>query len=122
MNSGFIVIQRGAQSDTLEHGSQYCAVIIFEKAAASAATLANALRRRRTVSVCAGLKRAKRGRFAYFTLKLALVPLRFTPGFFKARLRHLSPDSENFQVAGGLSRSYQHAGSRQRHNGGGQPS
>jgi hypothetical protein len=34
----------------------------------SAATLANALRRRRTVSVCAGLKRAKRGRFAYFAL------------------------------------------------------
>ena len=50
----------------------------------SAATLANALRRRRTVSVCAGLKRAKRGHFAYFALKLAPVPLRSTPGFRRA--------------------------------------
>jgi hypothetical protein len=33
----------------------------------------NALRGRRTVSVCTALKCAKRGRFAYFALKLALL-------------------------------------------------
>jgi hypothetical protein len=33
----------------------------------------NALRGRRTVSVCTALKCAKRGRFAYFALKLALM-------------------------------------------------
>jgi hypothetical protein len=36
--------------------------------------LTNALRCRRTVSVCV-FKRAKRSRFAYFALKLALIPL-----------------------------------------------
>src|SRR4029077_7288118 len=35
----------------------------------SGAALTNALRCRRTVSVCAVLRRAKRGRFAYFALK-----------------------------------------------------
>src|SRR5262245_34634637 len=40
------------------------------------AALTNALRCRRTVSVCV-FKRPKRGRFAYFALKLAL--LRLTP-------------------------------------------
>ena len=40
------------------------------------AALTNAVRCRRTVSVCV-FKRAKRGRFAYFALKLAL--LRLTP-------------------------------------------
>jgi hypothetical protein len=38
------------------------------------AALTNALRCRRTVSVCV-FKRAKRGRFAYFSLKLALIRL-----------------------------------------------
>ena len=37
------------------------------------AALTNALRCRRTVLVCAVLRRAKRGRFAYFALKLALM-------------------------------------------------
>ena len=39
----------------------------------SGAALTNALRCRRTVSVCAVVRRAKRGRFAYFALKLALM-------------------------------------------------
>jgi hypothetical protein len=39
----------------------------------SGAALTNALRCRRTVSVCAVLRRAKRGRFAYFALKLTLM-------------------------------------------------
>ena len=51
--------------------------------------LTNALRCRRTVSVCTVLECAKRGRFAYFALKLALIPLRSTPGFYEARLRRL---------------------------------
>jgi uncharacterized protein YcgL (UPF0745 family) len=42
----------------------------FISANLSNAELANALRRRRTVSVCSVLKSAKRGRFAYFALKL----------------------------------------------------
>jgi hypothetical protein len=42
----------------------------FISASSSNAELANALRRRRTVSVCSVLKSAKRGRFAYFALKL----------------------------------------------------
>ena len=49
------------------------------------AALTNALRCRRTVSVCV-FKRAKGGRFAYFALKLALI--RLTPA-----LRH-GPDLE----------------------------
>ena len=38
----------------------------------SNAALTNALRCRRTVSVCVVFKRAKLGRFAYFELKFAL--------------------------------------------------
>jgi len=44
-------------------------------AARCGAALTNALRCRRTVSVCAVLRRAKRGRFAYFALKLALIEI-----------------------------------------------
>jgi hypothetical protein len=40
-----------------------------------AAALTDGLRRRRTVSVCAVLQRAKRGRFAYFARKLTLASL-----------------------------------------------
>jgi hypothetical protein len=39
----------------------------------------NALQRRRTVSVCTALRWAKRGRFAYFALKLALMGPRPRP-------------------------------------------
>ena len=41
----------------------------------STAALIDGLRRRRTVSVCPVLKRAKRGRLAYFARKLTLASL-----------------------------------------------
>jgi hypothetical protein len=55
----------------------YCSYVRMRCAPISAnlsgAALTNALRCRRTVSVCAVLRRAKRGRFAYFALKLGLI-------------------------------------------------
>src|SRR5438132_14318575 len=50
-----------------------CTDCYAECANVSGAALTNALGCRRTVSVCAVLNRAKRGRFAYFALKLALM-------------------------------------------------
>jgi phosphoribosyl-dephospho-CoA transferase len=57
----------------------------------SGAALTKALRCRRTVSVCAVLRRAKRGRFAYFALRLAPNHLMLCARI-RRNLTHSSPD------------------------------
>jgi hypothetical protein len=57
----------------------------------SGAALTKALRCRRTVSVCAVLRRAKRGRFAYFALRLAPNHLMLYARI-RRNLTHSSPD------------------------------
>jgi hypothetical protein len=74
----------------------------FISANLSNAELANALRRRRTVSVCSVLKSAKRGRCAYFALKFVLMgprcaPLETLPALRASDADHRSPAGETYR-------------------------